>query len=66
MVQNYNRLVNVFVRPDLRDEIRLLKRKKTYDEFLRNLIKKHKFEDLSLASNLRKSQTHKAGEFPIP
>ena len=39
MVQNYDRLVNVFVRPDLRDAIRALKQEKTYDQFLRNLIK---------------------------
>lgn len=35
----YQRLVDIFVKPDLRDEIRELKREQTYDEFLRDLIK---------------------------
>ena len=37
--QKYSRLVEIFVKPDLRDEIRELKRGRTYDEFLRILIK---------------------------
>ena len=35
----YERLVEIFVKPDLRDEIRELKQGKTYDEFLRILVK---------------------------
>jgi len=37
--QKYSRLVEIFVKPDLRDEIRELKQGRTYDEFLRILIK---------------------------
>ena len=40
MTQNYTRLVEVFVKPDLRDKIKLLKREQTYDEYLRVLIEK--------------------------
>lgn len=38
MAQDYSRLVDLFVKPDLRDEIKFLKREQTYDRFLRNLI----------------------------
>jgi hypothetical protein len=38
MAQDYSRLVDLFVKPDLRDEIKFLKREQTYDQFLRNLI----------------------------
>jgi len=44
MKKNYERLVELFVKSDLRDEIKGLKREKTYDEFLRNLIRKEKGE----------------------
>ena len=42
MTQNYIRMVEIFVKADLRDEIRTLKEVDglTYDQFLRNLIKK--------------------------
>lgn len=35
----YLRMVEIFVKPDLRDEIRQMKKELTYDEFLRELIK---------------------------
>jgi len=41
MKENYVRLVELFVKSDLRDEIKGLKREKTYDEYLRDLIKKN-------------------------
>ena len=41
MSNEYVRLVHLFVKPDLRDEIKIIKKEKTYDEFLRNLIKKN-------------------------
>ena len=46
MTQNYIRMVEIFVKADLRDEIRTLKEVDglTYDQFLRNLIKKNGFE----------------------
>jgi len=37
----YERLVEIFVKSDLRDEIRELKQRQTYDKFLRNLIEKN-------------------------
>jgi len=48
----YQRLVDIFVKPDLRDEIRELKREQTYDEFLRDLIKNG-----NQAPQRRKAQT---------
>lgn len=36
----YQRMVEVYVYPDLRDEIKRLKQGQTYDQFLRDLIKK--------------------------
>ena len=41
MSNEYVRLVHLFVKPDLRDEIKIIKKEKTYDEFLRNLIIKN-------------------------
>jgi len=42
VTQNYERLVDLFVKPDLRDEIKSLKKEQTYDQFLRELIENYK------------------------
>ena len=49
MPDNYTRLVDLFVKPDLRDEIKILKKELTYDQFLRELIKKNKSEKLEIS-----------------
>ena len=51
MTQNYERLVEVFVKADLRDEIKSLKKELTYDQFLRNLIKKNRVESSCMDSS---------------
>lgn len=38
MTKTYDRLVEVFVKSDLRDRIRTLKKEKTYDEYLRGIV----------------------------
>ena len=42
MYVKYERLVEIFVKSDLRDEIRELKQGQTYDEYLRVLIENKK------------------------
>lgn len=37
-MSKHERLVELFVKPDLRDLIKELKKNKTYDQFLRELI----------------------------
>lgn len=56
MKKTYERLVELFVKSDLRDEIKQLKQGQTYDEFLRDLIKKSSSEP-----NRTKPQTTKKG-----
>ena len=38
-MSKYLRMVEIYVKPDLRDKIRELKRELTYNEFLEKLIK---------------------------
>ena len=40
----YQRMVEIYVKPDLRDKIKSLKGGKTSDEFLRELLKDEKKE----------------------
>ena len=59
MQKKYERLVELFVKPDLRDEIKSLKREQTYDEFLRLLIKKN-IHDVG-KHRLTTPKSHKSG-----
>ena len=62
MSNEYTRLVHLFVKPDLRDEIKIIKKEKTYDEFLRNLIKKNVSESKDQVSDTNKSKVTKTEE----
>ena len=66
MTQNYERMVEIFVKADLRDEIRTLKKVGglTYDQFLRNLIKKDLGVNPSLKGIKKNNQSDRQEVLP--
>jgi len=54
MKKTYVRLVELFVKSDLRDEIKQLKKHQTYDQFIRDLIKKNN------GSSYQRTQVHQS------
>jgi len=54
----YQRLVEIYVKPDLRDKIKILKGGKTSDEFLRYLIEKREFGPMQEAKPESHGEKH--------